>query len=197
MSAIHEISVFSQTKSKRDYVGRLWRENGRFHFEYDRRYQRHKGAVGLGPEFPLHQKNFSNVEIFPSLADRIPSRQNPAYPDYCAQWGIDVEESDPIVLLRTIGRRGPSTFIFESTIQIVNGNTIQKFREQHGLNQREFAALLGLPQFTVGKLEKGLVRSIPIMTYVEICMEVPQALKWLVEKRGQYIHDEKCDKIIS
>lgn len=197
MSVIHEISVYSQTRSKRDYVGRLWREDGKFHFEYERHYQRLKGAVGLGPEFPLHQKSFSSVELFPSLADRIPSRQNPAYPDYCTQWGINENETDPFVLLTTIGRRGPSTFIFEPAIQDVDGNTIRKFREQLELNQREFAAVLGLPQLTVGKLERGMVRSIPIMTYVEMCMQVPQALKWLVEKRGQFIHDEKCSKITS
>lgn len=197
MSVIHEISVFSQTRSKRDYVGRLWRADGKFHFEYERRYQRLKGAVGLGPEFPLHQKSFSSVELFPSLVDRIPSRQNPAYPDYCAQWGVSVEESDPLILLSTIGRRGPSTFIFEPTIKNIEGESIRKFRERLELNQREFAALLGLPQLTVGKLEKGQVRNIPIMTYVEMCMQVPQALKWLIKKRGQFIHDEKCSKIAS
>ena len=45
--------------------------------------------------------------------DRIPSKENPAYPDYCKSQGISVNETNPIILLIAIGKRGPSTFIFE------------------------------------------------------------------------------------
>ena len=61
-------------------------------FTYDDRYFTMKNIIPLGPEFPLTQKQFVSDQLFPSLEDRIPSQQNPAYPEYCQLVGIDPKE---------------------------------------------------------------------------------------------------------
>lgn len=192
MPPLKKINIWSQTKNGRVFVGQLWRENGKYSFEYDRSYQRSKSAVPLGPEFKLLKRSFSSKELFPTFVDRIPSKENPSYRDYCAQWNISPDESDPFVLLTTIGRRGPSTFVFEPPLADVYGaKELKIFRERLQLNQREFSSLFGLTQATLARIETGKTDSPLILRYVELCDKVPAALKWVVDQRGQYIHDQK------
>lgn len=188
---IDKINIYSQITTRRVFVGTLYRQDGCFYFEYDKHYRCLKNAVALGPEFELWQEKFSSKELFPSLADRIPSRQNPAYKDYCKQWGISENESDPFTLLTTIGRRGPSTFVFEPALGEYAAERIKAFRDKLSLNQREFALLFDITQTTLSKLEQGK-SSYPIIThFIQLCEEVPDALAWLLRARGQYIHDDK------
>lgn len=191
MSKNDKIDVFSQIASRRVFVGNVRREHGLFCFSYDKKYRRLKGSVALGPEFPLWKESFSSEKLFPSLADRIPSRQNPAYEDYCRQWGILPTEDDPFVLLTTIGRRGPSTFVFEKAPRSYSAEKLKGFRERLGLNQRDFALLFGTTQATLTKLETGKGENAFMMTFFMLCDEEPAALKWLLQERGQCIHDGK------
>lgn len=188
---INKINIFSQTTTKRVFVGILYRQDGQFCFEYDKHYRRLKNAVALGPEFELWKEQFSSKELFPSLTDRIPSRQNPAYKDYCKQWEISENESDPFALLTTIGRRGPSTFVFEPVYGEYTAERIKAFRNKLNLNQREFATLFDITQATLSKLEQGKSSYLVITHFIQLCEEVPSALAWLLEFRGQYIHDDK------
>lgn len=192
---INKINVFSQTANKRTLVGILYRHNGNYFFEYDRAYRILKSAISFGPEFELWKEKFSSRELFPSLLDRIPSRQNPAYGDYCKQWGIAEDEGDPFVLLTTIGRRGPSTFVFEAVSQTYSPEDIKAFRNKLNLNQREFSLLFGISQATLSKLEKGKSSYPTIESFIRLCEEVPQAMMWLLKTRGQYIHDDKRVRI--
>ncbi len=191
MSKDNKIDVFSQIASRRIFVGNIWRERGLFHFAYDKKYRRLKKSVALGPEFPLWKESFSSKKFFPSLADRIPSRENPAYEDYCRQWGISAKEDDPLVLLTAIGRRGPSTFVFERTPRSYSAEKLKNFRERIGLNQRDFALLFGTTQATLTKLETGKGQNAFMMTFFMLCDEESTALRWLLRERGQCIHDDK------
>lgn len=192
MSAIDRIVVYSQTTGGRVLVGRLWRESGRYVFEYDRRYQKSKGAIAFGPEFDLWRRRVSSEVLFPSIADRIPSKENPAYSDYCRQWGVDPAEKDPFVLLTTIGRRGASTFVFEAERSASYGaEEVRAFRGRLGLNQREFGAIFSISHATLVKLESGRSKNTQILHYLELCDRIPEALEWLMERRGQLLHDEK------
>ena len=195
MFDLNKILVFSQTSTKRVFAGTLWRSEGRFFFEYDRNYQRMKNAVALGPEFELWKGLFESEKLFPSLADRIPSPQNPAYEDYCKQWKISKDENDPFVLLTTIGRRGPSTFIFEPAPQNYTSEMLKFFRKKLNLSQREFSDLFGITQVTIVKLEAGKQGNPLILRFIQLCDESPIALKWLTERRGHYLHDEKREAI--
>ncbi|MFH0799388.1 MAG: HipA N-terminal domain-containing protein [Pseudomonadota bacterium] len=195
MSTPDKILVFSQTATKRVFVGTLRRSEGQFRFEYDKAYRRMKGAVALGPEFELWKESFESKPLFPSIADRIPSPQNPAYADYCRQWGIPEGEKDVFVLLTTIGRRGPSTFIFEPAPPEYTTEMLKAFREKLGLSQREFATLFGIMQSTLVKLEAGKQGNPITMRFIQLCDDTPVALKWLIEQRGKFLHDDKGEAI--
>lgn len=192
-----EIQVFSQTTNKRVYVGTLWKEKGLFRFEYAKTYQTLNKALALGPELPIWKSKFSSKTLFASLKDRIPSRQNPAYKDYCQEWGIDENEKDELLLLATIGSRGPSTFIFEPKQDATyTGEDLKNFRTRLELNQSEFELLFGVSHLTVVRLENLASKNPLYLRYFEVFDQVPQALKWLIEKRGACLHDDKREKIL-
>ena len=197
MQTVIEILVYSQTSTKRVYVGRLYKEKGLFLFEYSKTYQSSKKALALGPEFPLWKSRISSKKLFLSLQDRIPSRQNPAYRDYCKQWGIDENENDEFILLTTIGKRGPSTFIFEPKQETnYTGDDLKKFRHRLGLCQSEFESLFGVSHLTLVRLENSTSENPVYLRYFEIMNQVPQALQWLLERRGVNLHDEKKKNIL-
>lgn len=192
MSDLNEILIFSQTRNKRILVGKLWRESTKYHFEYDAAYKKKKNALPLGPEFALWKSKFTATKLFPSIADRIPSKQNPAYADYCQQWNIDKNEKDVFVLLTTIGRRGPSTFLFEPSLQnAYGGEQIKAFRNKLELTQAEFENLVGISHTTLVKLETGQIKNTLHLSLLQIIDQIPEALRWLIMHRGHYLHDEK------
>lgn len=192
MSVVNEIQVFSQTRSKRVLVGKLWRSKGKYFFEYDKSYQKMKNALPLAPEFDLWKSKFSSAKFFPSLEDRIPSKNNPAYPDYCRQWGIHAAEQDKFVLLTTIGKKGPSTFVFEPLREKeFSGDDIRVLRQRLDLIQSEFEKLIGIAHATLVHLENSKSKNDFYLDYLKMLAEVPEALKWLIKERGQYLHDEK------
>src|ERR1700738_3483851 len=90
------VLVYLDRKKTRSYVGRLTRKiesnKTKFCFEYDHQYLKRKYAIPLGPELPLSQTIYKSENLFTSFQDRIPSRDNPAYPDYCKEAGISVDE---------------------------------------------------------------------------------------------------------
>jgi HipA-like protein len=112
------VYIFLEKRKTRLHVGVLKRTEGRMIFTYDDHYFTMKNIIPLGPEFPLTQKQFVSDQLFPSLEDRIPSQQNPAYPEYCQLARIDPKERDQLILLSTIGRKGPSSFIFRDWAKI-------------------------------------------------------------------------------
>jgi hypothetical protein len=65
------------------------------------------------PELPVTKRIHKSDHLFSSFADRIPSKKNPAYIKYCEKFGIPFKKEDEIILLSTIGKRDPSSFIFE------------------------------------------------------------------------------------
>ncbi len=192
----NKVLVFSETRGGRVLVGALTRKKGHFLFTYERAYQRLKNAIPLGPELPLWRDRITSDELFPTLADRIPSRRNPAYDDYCRQWGIDPKEGDPFVLLTTIGRRGPSTFVFEpESLETYGAAEVKAFRNRLGLNQREFGALFGISHATLVKIEKARSKNPLILNFLQICDDEPRALQRLLELRGCHLGDWKRETI--
>ncbi|MBF0107398.1 MAG: hypothetical protein HQM16_18975, partial [Deltaproteobacteria bacterium] len=122
----------------------------------------------------------------------IPFKKNPAYKDYCREWGISESEDDVFILLTTIGRRGPSTFIFEPALECnFTPAELKKFRTRLGLTQSEFENLFYISHMTLVRLENGKLQNNFYMNYLNLFSEVPEALTWLVKKRGQLLHDTK------
>lgn len=196
MSPVKEINIFSQTRTKRVFVGTLWRDTKKYYFEYDKAYQKSKKALPLGPELPLWKGRQSARVLFQTFLDRIPSKNNPAYKDYCHEWGLSENEKDFFVLLTTIGHRGPSTFIFEpSSKNEYTSAELKNFRGRLALTQAEFESLFNISHMTLSRLESGKSNHEFYLRYFELFDKVPEALAWMVKKRGQFLHDEKRIRI--
>ena len=144
---IKAILVYLELKTTRELVGKLEYKNKKYCFSYDKRYLEFKKALPIGPELPLTKLYFESEELFPSFVDRIPSKHNPAYTDYCAEFSIDVDEENQLILLATIGRKGPSSFIFEPKYNSFNANDLKSFRQELGFKKKnQFPFILVIEQ---------------------------------------------------
>lgn len=196
-----QLQVFSESRKRRVLVGTLSWESGRnqFEFKYEPKYAKSKSAIPIGKELDLFKRShISKGKLFPSFADRIPSRENPAYEDYCRSQGISVDESNPIILLISIGKRGPSTFIFEPVF--LNNFTyedVRKFRESLDISIHEWAAAFDFNPPTLQRLESGKKTDLSTIRRAQIYLEFPEAAMWQLELNSGKIHAETFQKLWS
>lgn len=186
------VGVFLEKRKTRVPVGVLQKEGKDFVFTYNDRYFRMRNVIPLGPEFPLTQQQFRAKELFPSLVDRIPSRRNPAYPEYCQMMGIDPQENDPFILLSTIGRRGPSSFVFSPIFERkVVAQDLVEFRKRLGLTTREFAAVFELSQASLNAFERGRSSGKDLVKRLDVLLHFPAvALDLLLINGGHLMHEK-------
>ncbi len=186
------VDIFLERRKTRQHVGTLNRVGAKLVFAYNESYFKAKNVIPLGPEFPLTQREFSSEKLFPSFEDRIPSLQNPAYPEYCLAMGIDLRERDPIILLSTIGRKGPSSFIFYPIFERkITAEDVKTFRESLGLTTREFSAVFEFSQSSLNSLERNRILGIEILKRLEIILNFPNvALDFLLINGGYLIYEK-------
>ncbi|MBL7072651.1 MAG: HipA N-terminal domain-containing protein [Candidatus Omnitrophica bacterium] len=191
------VDVFLEKRKTRVYVGRLTFEKDAYKFVYEKSYLYAKASIPLGNEFPLTQQEYVSGTLFPSLSDRVPVRENPAYSDYCENAGISETEENPLVLLPTIGRRGPSSFIFEPVYDRgFGGKKCRKFRTELGLTIREFANVFDLAQTTVIAIEKGKHSGKEVLKRIEIYYLYPNVALNEIHIRGGFLHESKKMKVL-
>src|SRR5262249_387222 len=114
--------------------------------------------IPIGPDLELVklQHHSAKGELFPTLADRIPDKSNPAYKDYCRSQGISTTEKNPIILLGTIGKRGPSSFIFEPVYRTEFGpRDVTNLRKKLGITQHDLAEAFDISKVTLQRIESG------------------------------------------
>lgn len=199
MKKFSSIDVFLEKRKTRLYVGRLtFLKNEKvFEFTYDEKYLYAKNIIPLGPEFPLTKKSFRSAKLFLSLQDRIPSKENPAYPDYCKSMGIFPDETNPIVLLGTIGKRGPSSFVFEPHFnEMFSKEDFRKFRKKLRLSTRDFAQCFDFSRSTLALIESGKVAGKEILKRIEIYYNFPETALFEIERHGGSIHPTKKKHLI-
>lgn len=168
-SFVTGVNVFLEQRSSRIFVGKLEQKDSIYIFSYDEKYLSYKKALPLGQEFPLTKRYFESKQIFPSFQERIPSQENPAYPDYCQEFGISPEEDNIFVLLTTIGSRGPSWFIFEPLWgDMFTGEDLKKFRKELGLSTRDFGLCFGISQATIVRVENDKASGAEVLRFLEI-----------------------------
>lgn len=186
------LDVFLEKRVSRMHVGVLFKRKGKLIFKYNDVYFKARNVIPLGPEFPLTQREFVSTKLFPSFEDRLPSKQNPAYIEYCNAVGIDPKESDPIILLSTIGRRGPSSFVFYPKYERdLSAKKILTFREMLNLTTREFGAIFEFSQNSVNALEKNRNSGVELRKRLELIMYYPQIAIDYLRKNGGYISHKK------
>lgn len=191
----HQLEVYHEGRKRKIFVGSLEHnaKDGSYIFTYDMKYMRLKTAISIGPELPLTQVIHKSEKIFPSLYDRIPSKDNPAYKDYCKSCGINPTETNLIKLLTTIGRRGPSTFVFE-TVTLFNLQDLvvelKAFRERHHLSLWEYSVAFDVPYLTMKRIENGKCKDMLTMRLVALFLTLPEAALWQLQLSGGRIKAE-------
>lgn len=195
------IDIFLERKKNRLYVGRLEQKKEKsqilFVLEYDKKYLYEKKTIPLGPELPLTKMKYTSPTLFETFVDRIPSKENPAYPDYCRSTGISVSETNPIILLATIGRRGPSSFIFEPVYK--NDFSVKdliQYRKKLGLTLREFALAFNLAYSNLHKIETGSVTGEETLKRIEIYIKFPNVALYEFLKNSNKLHSDKQMSVI-
>jgi HipA-like protein len=183
------VDAYIESGKSRIFVGRLTQKEDGFVFEYDSLYLRINTAVSIGVELPLTRKNFTSKSLFASLLDRIPSRKNPAYGDYCSHFGIKEEESNLLILLATIGSRGPSSIVFEPVFPpSFRREDLKEYRVAIGLSTREFALLFDISASTLNRIENGTASGRDIMRRMEIYAKFPNVALFEINRNRPYVH---------
>lgn len=190
---IESINIFLERRKIRQFVGNLIYDQGKFIFTYDDNYLKAKHIIPLGPEFRLTKRQFESTELFPSFEDRIPSKRNPAYPEYCHHMGIDPNENNKIILLATIGSKGPSSFIFVPVYKrLFTINDIVDFRKRLNLTTREFAQIFEISQVSLNALERQRSTGKDLLKKLELVVKFPEvAIYYLLHNGGVLQHKKR------
>lgn len=196
------VDVFVEGRKSKTLVGRLTREednNGvkNYKFAYDEKYLHGKKALPLGPELPLTKREFTSNHLFTAFRDRIPSKDNPAFPEYCEKFGISPTEDDELILLVTIASRGPSSFVFEPVFGVgFTGEDMKAFRHSLGLSTREFAAVFDVSLATVVNIENGLSTGRDVLKRIELYRKFPQLALYELEKNSSKLHKNLRESVM-
>ena len=188
---VKAIDVYLEKRKTRQYVGQLRKQNRKFIFEYDEVYRYCKNPIDLGPDLSIKKKKYVALKLFPTFADRIPSKRNPAYPEYCQSVGITPSEKNSMVLLSTLGKRGPSSFIFTPVFQEFSKNDLKKFRKNLKLSIRDFAKLFDISFATIYRIENNKTTGKRTLKKVADYHRYPRMALEKIKQTGVRISDQK------
>lgn len=195
------LHIFHEGRKRRVFVGELLydKKQDRYELIYNKSYARSKSAIPIGPEldlFKLHHQS-EKGKLFSSLMDRIPDRSNPAYRDYCKAQGISIDENNPIKLLGTIGKRGPSSFIFELVYSNeFDPQDIVNLRKELQITQHDFAEAFDISQVTLQRIEAGISHDINTLKRIQILLNFPEVALWQLLQTGSRVHKDVLVKLI-
>lgn len=194
------LEVYAEGRSRRTLVGTLkWMKSAdSFEFTYDTKYLRSRRTIAVGPELSLSKKtHISRGKLFPSFQDRIPSKENAAYEEYCRAAGISPQEKNPIILLGAIGRRGPSVFVFEPVVE--SDFDAQKelglFRTRYRVSLHDLALALDLNAITLQRIEAGKSKDPATGRLLEIFFTIPEALRQQLKITARKVHRNTLDAL--
>ena len=192
---IEGVQIVLEKSRSVQLVGELSISEGDFYFEYDEDYLRLPKAIPLGPEMPLTRRIYQSKQLFRPFADRIPSRENPAYSEYCKSVGISVDESNPLILLSSIASRGPSSFLFKPIYcENFTRADLKSFRNNLGLSIREFTACFDFSHAGVVRVETGKSDGREILKRAEMYALYPEVALDQLRRRAAYIHQKKLER---
>jgi DNA-binding XRE family transcriptional regulator len=197
----NHLHIFHEGRKRRIFVAELSynEKEDRYELVYDQHYLRSKNAIPVGPDLSLFKQRHRSEKgkIFLSLLDRIPEKSNPAYKDYCNAQGISASEKNPIILLGAIGRRGPSSFVFEPVYSDeFNPADIIKLRELLQITQYDFAKAFDISKTTLQRIESGVSQDINTLKRIQILFKFPEVALWQLRLTGSHVHDNVLEKLI-
>jgi len=149
-------------------------------------------GIPLGPDLPYSRLPIESEsgKLFGTILDRIPSKENPAYPDYCYSQGISPDEKNLIILLATIGRRGPSSFVFEPVFIPLEDTVeeLKQFRRDLELTRYDFAMAFGFAEITIDKVEKRITQDRNILRLIDSVLHYPEMALDQLAITGKHVH---------
>jgi HipA-like protein len=199
----NKLEVFSENRRRKRHVGILTFdvETRVYQFAYDIGYLKSRSAIPIGPDLPLKKRTHQSAKgkLFAAFLDRIPSKQNPAYVEYCEAQGISPDEKNPIILLGAIGRRGPSTFVFEPVFSKENQLRFEviNLRNKLNLSIADMAAAFDLNPVTFFRFEKDKSRDKNVARLLEIYLTFPDVTLWVLRTTGRRLHQDKLSRLVS
>jgi DNA-binding XRE family transcriptional regulator len=197
----YRINIFHETRKRRVFVGELIYDPKKDLYEliYDKSYAESKNAIPISPDlslFILHHQS-KKGKLFPSFIDRIPDKSNPAYDDYCKSQGISPNEKNPIILLGAIGKRGPSSFIFEPVYYTeFDTSDIKKLRETLEITQHDIAEAFDISKTTLQRIEAGTSQDLNTIKRIQILLMFPDVALWQLKQSGSRVHKDVLTKLI-
>lgn len=196
----NRIQIFHELTKRKTYVGELIYDEKRdvYELRYDKNYINSKNAIPLGPELDLFKMVHVSKkgQLFPVFLDRIPEKSNPAYKDYCLSQGISPKESNSIILLGSIGTRGPSSFVFERVYKSdFSIKDIIKIRKELGISQYDLATALGIKQITLQRIESGVGSDQNTIKLLQIYFSFPDVALWQLQQTGVRVHSSVLTRL--
>ncbi len=184
-----KLLIYLEKKKAKVLVGTLERKNSRYLFTYDDKYFYSNDPMELGPELPLKKKQYTSKKLFNFFLDRLPKRKNAAYADYCEQVEIDVNEKDEMVLLSTLGTKGPSSFVIESVQEnIITSKHLKDFRHRLNLSMRDFANLFDISLSTIQRIENDKTSGKEVLKRLELYIKFPEVARYEILKNKAIVH---------
>jgi HipA-like protein len=197
----NRLQIYHETKKRRVFVGELTydKKKDMYEFIYDKNYANSVNAIPISPDLSLFKMHHQSKKgkLFPSFVDRIPDKLNPAYKDYCKAQGISPNEKNSIILLGTIGKRGPSSFIFEPVYyNEFNPDDIKNMREKLKITQHDIAMAFDINQRTLQRIETGISQDPNTIKHIQIILTFPEVAIWQLKQTGGRVHKDVLAKLI-
>ena len=194
------LAIFHEGRKRRIFVGEIIydKEKDRYDLIYDKKYARSDSAIPISPNLDLFSLRHHSAKgkLFPALKDRIPDKNNPAYKDYCKTQGISEMENNPLILLGTIGKRGPSSFIFELIYRDeFTTNSLIELREKLQITQHDLAEAFDISKVTLQRVESGESHDINTLKLIQIMFKFPEVALWQLKQTGGRVHKDVREKL--
>lgn len=194
----NKLHIYLEKNKGRVLVGMLESSKKGYVFTYDESYYYSDNPMQIGPNLPLSKQTHSSKKLFGIFKDRLPSRQNEAYLDYCRQEGISADETNEMILLATLGKRGPSSFIIEPIIDsTINPSILAEFRKKMELSMRDFAILFDLSLSSVHKIENSKMNGKDVLKRIQIYIDFPIVAKNEVSKHLAKVHSTVGTRVMN
>jgi len=197
----NRLQIFHELRKRRIYVGELIYDHNKdiYKLIYDQNYASSRNAIAIGPELNLFQIEHisSKGKLFASLLDRIPEKSNPAYIDYCRSEGISPDEKNKIILLGSIGKRGPSSFVFEPVYKTdFTTSDIIKLRKKLGISQNDLSIAFGIKKVTLQRIESGSSKENNTLKLLQIYFTYPNVAIWQLKQTGARVHSSALIRLL-
>lgn len=205
INPLNRLDFFLEQRSTRIKCGILQRKliNKKrniyqYEFNYEIDYMDNPNAIPCAVELTLDQPCFKAKNIWPSILDRLPQRDNPAYPDYCKACEISEDEEDEFLLLSTLGRKSTGSVIIEAPRrEMYSAESLIQFRKNLGISMNDFAKAFSVSSSGLYKIENGKSNGAEVLKRIRLYESNPKLAIEEINYNSAVLNDKIYRKIIA